>query len=132
MARLVKVATGTEAASDATNAIINKALAFPKVGIRASGGGHPNMPATWDGQGACPFGWTKQQQQVWVASASDAILPLPDALVPLLQAAPAQARLTGPEIAALATAIAGRSTVDLDAGAWVPKAEAVSQATLEA
>ena len=121
----VRAATGTEAANDALNAIVSKALGFPTIGAHVGGGLHVNMSHTWDGQGATPPGWTKQRQQVWAASALSTALPLPDDLIPSLQSGPAQGRLTGPEIAALATAIAGRVTVDLEAG-YSPKASTVS------
>jgi hypothetical protein len=121
-----KSATGNEAAMDALSAIIDKALVFPRVGTNVGGGIHVQMPATWDGQGETPPGWTKRATTVWVASATDAAVPLSDAMATELQRAGAQARLTGPERATLAAAIASRTDAELDGR--TPKAEAARQA----
>lgn len=123
MANLQKAVQGTEAANDSLNAIVNKALAHPKVGSHIGGGAHVNMPPTWDGTGQTPPGWTKQAIANYVASPTTAALPISDALAAQLQAAPAQALLSAPEQATLAAAIAGRVVVDLDAGGLVPKAK---------
>lgn len=128
MAYLQKVAHGTEASNDSLNLIVSKAMGHPKVGTHVGGGVHVNMPATWNGSGPTPPGWTKQVVAVYVASASDTVLPLPDTLVSILQGGPAQSLLTGPEIATLAAAISGRVTVDLDAGTYSPKANAAQAA----
>lgn len=127
MANVTKAAQGTEVANDALNPIVSKAMGLPKVGTHIGGGTHVTMPSTWDGQGAIPPGWTKQAVAVYVASALDTALPLPDSLVSILQGGPAQSLLTAPEIATLAAAISGRVTVDLDAG-YVPKANAAQAA----
>lgn len=95
-------------------AIVDKALGYPRKGTHVGGGRHVTMPATWDGTGATPPGWAKSAADVWVASASDAVLPLPDDVVAELQAAPAQARLSAAEKTTLSSAIAGRSSVVLD------------------
>ncbi len=127
MANLQKCVTGLEAANDALNAIVSKALGYPRVGQHVGGGLHVNMPPTWDGQGATPPGWTKQVVANYVASALDSVLPLSDSLVTVLQGGAAQALLTGLEIATLTAAIAGRVTVDLDGGGYVPKASAAAK-----
>ncbi len=127
MANLQRCATGTEAANDALNDVVSKAMALPAAGAHIGGGRHVDMPQTWDGQGATPPGWTKRATANYVINASTAALPLEDSLVTILQGGQAQARLTGPEIATLAQAIAGRVTVDLDAGGYVPKASAVAK-----
>lgn len=132
MANLQKCAQGLEATNDALNIIVNKALGFPRVGNHVGGGLHVNMPPTWDGQGACPQGWTKQMIANYVASALDSALPITDGLAAQLQAGPAQALLSAAEQLTLATAIAGRATVDLDVGGYTPKASAVAQAAIEA
>jgi hypothetical protein len=121
-----KSATGTESEMDAVRVVIDKALGFPKAGQHVGSGIHVPMPQTWDGQGPTPPGWTKSASSVWVASATDAAIPLSDALAAELQGAPAQARLTGSERATLATAIAGRSQVELDGR--TPKASAAQGA----
>ena len=131
MANNQKCAQGTEAANDAINAIINKALVYPKIGTHIGSGVHVNMPPTWDGQGATPPGWSKQAVANYVASPTDAALPIPDTLAALLQAPPAQANLTGAEKGQLTAAINGRVTVDLDVGGYVPKASAASLAAFE-
>lgn len=125
-----KSATGTEAEMDAVCAIIDKALGFPRAGTHVGGGIHVPMPETWDGQGPTPPGWTKRATTPWVASATDAAVPLSDAMAIDLQRAGAQARLTGPERATLATAIAGRSQVELNGR--TPKANAVQGAAEKA
>lgn len=132
MANLQKSCLGTEAANDALNAIVSKALEHPKRGSYVGGGPTTAIMApTWDGQGPCPWGWTKQVVANYVASALDSALPIPDDLAALLQGPPAQANLSGAEKGALTAAIAARAVVDLDAGGKVPKAEAVAQETLE-
>lgn len=98
---------------DALVAIIDKALGYPRKAVHVGGGIHADIQETWDGQGPTPPGWTKSATAVWVASAADAAAPLPDEMATELQRGAAQARLTGPERAALATAIAGRAQVDL-------------------
>lgn len=122
MANTEKCATGPEATNDALNAIVNKALGYPKKGTRVGGGIFPTISESWDGQGEAPFGWTKQATAVYVVSALDTALPLPDDLVAQLQAGPAQAALSGPEKATLNAAIATRTVKDLEAGGYRPKA----------
>lgn len=128
MANSEKCSVGTEAANDALNAIVNKALGYPKRGTPVGGGIFPVIPETWDGQGPVPFGWTKQAVAVYVASATDSALPMPDDVVAQLQAGPAQARLSGAEKGLLTTAIAGRAVKDLETGGYSPKANAVQVA----
>jgi hypothetical protein len=127
MANLQRCATGTEAANDALNDVVSKAMALPAAGTHIGGGRHVDMPQTWDGQGTPPPGWTKRATANYVINASTAALPLEDSLVTLLQGGQAQSRLTGPEIATLAQAIGGRVVVDLDAGGYVPKASLVAK-----
>lgn len=115
---------------DALVVTIDKALGYPKPGVRVGGGIHVPMPDTWDGTGATPPGWTKSASAVWVASPTDAAVPLSDALAAELQSPEAQAKLTGPERAAVATAIAGRSNVELNDK--TPKAKAVQVAAEKA
>ncbi len=129
--RAEKCRVGAEIEADALNAIVSKALGLPKAGTHVGRGPHVTMPQTWDGQGKAPPGWTKQQEQVWVASASDAVLPIPDTLAAQLQTAPVRARLSGAEIVQLDAAIAARVMVDLEVGSYVPKASAVAVAEAE-
>ncbi len=131
MANNQRCATGTEAANDALNAVVSKALALPAVGAHVGGGVHVAMPPSWDGQGATPPGWTKQAVANHVLNASTAALPLEDSLVTLLQGGQAQERLSGPEIATLAQAIAGRVVVDLEVG-YVPKASVLKSEAVKA
>ncbi len=132
MANLQKSVSATEASNDALNAIVSKALGYPVIGVNIGNGPHVAMPPTWNGSGQCPPGWTKQAIANYVASPASAALPIPDTLATQLQAGPAQARLTGPEQATLAAAIAGRSLVDLDVGGLLPKASAAAKVALEA
>lgn len=121
MANVQKSASGTEANMDALGLIVSKALGYPIVGTHVGGGLHVSMPATWDGQGACPPGWTKVAVSTWVASASSAALPISDAMATQLQSAPALSRLTPGEQGQLTAALSGRGNVDLEAGAFTPK-----------
>lgn len=123
-----KSATGTEAEMDAICVIIDKALGFPRAGTRVGGGIHVPMPETWDGQGPTPPGWTKRATVPWVVDATDAAVPLSDAMATELQRAGAQVRLTVQERATLAAAVAGRSQVELDGRN--PKANAAAQAAI--
>lgn len=131
MANIRKCASGTEAASDALVAIIDKALAYPKKGTRVGGGRHAAMPETWDGQGRTPPGWTKHAVANWVASAASAVVPITDDMATLLQRPAALARLNAGEQTVLLTAIAARSDVDTEAGEFRPKASAAGQAESE-
>jgi type IV secretory pathway protease TraF len=36
----------------------DKLLGYPRVGVHVGGGVHVAMPATWDGTGSVPVGWT--------------------------------------------------------------------------
>lgn len=121
-----RCAAGTEAASDALRAIINKALQFPRVGTHVGGGIHVTMPASWDGQGATPPGWTKHVASEYVVNASTAWVAIPDDTAALLSAPEAAGRLTGPELAALVQAINERANVDPEAQGGSPKANAVA------
>lgn len=115
---------------DALVATIDKALGYPKPGVRVGGGIHVPMPDTWDGTGPTPPGWTKSASAVWVASPTDAAVPLSDSVAAELQRPDSQARLTGSERAAIAVAIAGRSDIEL--GDRTPKAKAVQGAAEKA
>lgn len=126
MANIQKCAQGVEATNDALSAIVSKALAYPKPGAHVGGGIHVNMPATWDGQGATPIGWTKQPVANWVASPVDSAVPISDALAAQLQAGPAQALLSGAEQATLAAALLARTSIDLEAGNYLQKASAAA------
>lgn len=128
MANLQKCAQGTEAANDALNAIVDKALVYPKIGVHIGKGPHVPMPPSWDGQGALPPGWTRHIVANYVASAATSALPIPDDLAALLQGPPAQANLSGAEKGTLTAAINGRATVDLDVGGYVPKAASAALA----
>jgi hypothetical protein len=115
---------------DAVCVIVDKALGFPRAGVHVGGGIHVPMPGAWDGQGPTPPGWTKRATTPWVASATDAAVPLPDVMAADLQLPAAQARLTGQEKTTLAAAVAGRSLVEFDGR--IPKASAVQGAAIEA
>lgn len=125
-----KSTTGTEASMDALSATIDKALDFPRVGIHVGAGPHVTMPLTWNGQGATPLGWTRRATTVWVTSATDCALPLPDEMAALLQGEPAQSRLTPQERATITAAIASRSQVNLEGRS--PKVDAVTTVVVTA
>jgi lysophospholipase L1-like esterase len=107
-----KCVADTEAACDGLLSLCNKALALPAIGTHIGGGRHATMPTTWNGVGPTPPGWTRSASRIWYKQNATCYLPLSDALVTRLQADPAQARLTGPEQTALASAIASRTTID--------------------
>jgi hypothetical protein len=120
-ANIQKSVPGTEAANDALNIIVSKALGYPKKGSHIGGGVHVAIQGTYDGTGACPAGWTKQPTANWAASPASSAVPITDAMAVELQAGPAQALLSGAEQATLAAAILARANVDLEAGAFLPK-----------
>jgi hypothetical protein len=101
----------SEAAADAINALINKALRYPRKGTPVGAGPHVVMPDTWDGSGDCPPGWTAQAVSVAVGGTVE--LPLPATIVAELQLPASQARLTAAERTQVNNAIAARSTKDL-------------------
>jgi hypothetical protein len=51
--------TGTLAEMQAVAAAVNKGLGYPMRGVNRGGGRHVASPATWNGSGATPPGWTK-------------------------------------------------------------------------
>jgi hypothetical protein len=114
MSRPIKTAAGTEAQMLALQATIDKALGYPRKGVSIGTILRLDVPDTWDGTGPTPLGWTKSATIPWVNSAADAVLPLPDDLAAELQVAPAQARLTGLERAAVSGAISSRGSTVLD------------------
>lgn len=122
MANTQKCVAGTEAANDAVNVIINKALAAPFVGTHVGGGRHVAMPTIWDGYGDTPPGYTKQRVPNYVLNASTTQLPISDALATELALPASQARLTGGEITTLNAAIAARANFDTNTTSYVPKA----------
>jgi hypothetical protein len=121
MATLLCV-TGAEAEMDALNAIVSKALGYPRPGVHVGGGRHVDMPEQWDGRGDAPLGWTKQYTANWVATAQVAAVPLSNAEEVELQRPAAQANLSVSERLTLAAALGARVLVDLST--YTPKAEA--------
>lgn len=84
------------AAREAIATILDKAHQLPRVGTHVGGGAHVNMPATWNGTGPVPVGWTSFQAHR--NAGVDAIwLPEPETATRL-------ARLTPGEQAQLAAA----------------------------
>ena len=126
MANIQKCVAATEANNDALLAIISKALGYPQKGAHVGGGAHVNMPATWDGTGNTPPGWTKQPTANWVNTALDSAIPITDAMATALQQPGALANLSGAEQTVLSAALATRANKDLDGAAYSPKASAVS------
>src|SRR5688500_8564277 len=123
-----KCTPGNEPQSDALVALLNKALAYPSPGVQVGAGKHVVMPATWNGTGKTPLGWTKTAAPVWVKDSGTAWVPIPDTLAATLQGAPAQARLTPGEQGTLMGAIAARVAIDPEAQGASPKASAAVQA----
>ncbi len=55
MAYVVQVTALLAAATEANQ---DKLLGYPLAGVHVGGGRHVDMPASWDGNGAVPIGWT--------------------------------------------------------------------------
>jgi hypothetical protein len=123
-----RCAPGSEAQSDLLQATVNKALGYPIAGTHVGGGRHVDMPATWDGQGATPPGWTKHAVPVWHKDSATTWVPITDAMAAALQGGPAQARLDATERGRITAAIAARVIVDPEAQGASPKASAAGQA----
>lgn len=66
------------------------------------------VPATWDGTGLVPFGWTRSQLEVWTKGASDAWLTLDDLTAAFVANS---AAVSAPNKAAVAAQLPGRSDV---------------------
>jgi hypothetical protein len=49
---------GTRLEAEAVETIEDKLLGYPLAGVHVGGGRHVAMPATWDGSGSVPIGWT--------------------------------------------------------------------------
>lgn len=126
---IAKSAVGTEAEADSLIAIVDKALGYPRKGTHAGRGPHVQMPDTWDGKGETPPGWTKRATSNWIATASDACVPIPDTLAAELQRPANLAKLTAGEATTLNTALASRVNVELDGR--TPKASAAVVAAEE-
>lgn len=114
MSKPIKIASGTEAQMVALQATIDKALGYPRAGVSIGTIRRLEIPATWDGTGPNPPGWTLTASTPWVNSATDAVLPIPDDLAAELQSAPAQAKLSVAERAAVSGAISSRGSTVLD------------------
>ncbi len=93
-------------AARAIEQLQDKLLGYPSAGVRVGSGIHVDMPATWNGTGSPPPGWTSYLG----SSIAHPTLPQvaaildPDAGTALGNGR--AARLTGPERAALAADIA--------------------------
>lgn len=99
----MKVVKTTEANADSLRAIIDQAYGFPSRPTTMRDGVTPlpvSVPATWNGTGPTPPGWTKSQVDIFRASASDAWLQLGN----VEMARVAQSSLTGPQKASIASA----------------------------
>jgi hypothetical protein len=118
---VLKVVKTTEANADSLRAIIDQAYGYPSRPARTLGNTAlpAKVPATWDGTGATPPGWTKTQVDVFRASASDAWLQLGDTEM----ARVAQSSVSGPNKASVASA--GASAIDepdpTEGGTRLPK-----------
>lgn len=108
----------------ALQVLADLALDFPRKGMHIGGGAHAPMPDTWNGQGETPPGWTKTAQVPWVASATDAVFPISDGMAAQIQQPGAQGRLSAAQQLSINGAIAARANVDLEAGNYIPKANA--------
>jgi hypothetical protein len=56
--KLERCLTGSPEEMLTAQRAIDKALGYPRKGLRVGGGRHVPMPETWDGTGECPPGWT--------------------------------------------------------------------------
>lgn len=121
MANVQKCVAAIEATNDALLLIVDKALGYPKAPSALIGMGSRTVQPSWDGQGAVPFGWTKQPTANWVNTALDAAMPIDDALATALQQPGALALLSGAEQTTLSVALTTRANKDLEAAAYLPK-----------
>jgi hypothetical protein len=121
-----KCRIATEALNDSLGLTLDKALGLPLPGKHVGGGLHVAMPATWDGSGATPPGWTKRASINYVLNASQSAFLLPDWLGDLVTNSPYYAGLSGAEKGQLTAALAARVPFDLETPGYNPKQEAVS------
>lgn len=56
--------SGTKTDCEELARILDKADGGPKLGVHVGGGVHVEMPATWDGTGEVPPGWTSHKASV--------------------------------------------------------------------
>lgn len=121
----MKVVKTTEAQADNLRAIVDQAYGFPSRPATMLGGSalSPKVPATWNGTGPAPFGWTKSQYELYRVSASDCWAPLEDDAAALVAASPA---VSAGNKAVVAAALAGRVDVPdpTEGGVRPPKANA--------
>ena len=52
------IVQATSLLAAATEVTQDKLLGYPLAGVHVGGGRHVDMPASWDGNGAVPIGWT--------------------------------------------------------------------------
>lgn len=98
-------------ARNALAGVLDRAWSQPAIGVHVGGGIHVSMPATWDGNGPVPPGWTSHQ-----AHRND---PIETIWLPEPETATKLARLTAGERAQLAAARAQAEPHEPDA---VPQA----------
>jgi hypothetical protein len=87
--------------------IFDTALDLPSRGTNIGGGMHVDAPATWDGTGDCPPGWTRTAAEAFDNGAGAYAMQVPPGLVGKLDTAKNNPRLSpqqrGKLISALAT-----------------------------
>lgn len=98
----------TEAAADSLARIIDLATGFPLRGTPPAAGAYRPIPATWDGRGNPPHGWTLTNVPIWRNGGGSAWIELTDAVAATCAASPL---LTAGQKAEVAAAAATRVTV---------------------
>lgn len=102
----MKAFVGAERQAREAQALIDRALGYPRRGIHVGRGTHVVMPQLWDGNGEPPPGWTSTLEPVWVNG--DALIQLEDDLVDAtIQALPAADRAAFQAIAAARVEVEG-------------------------
>ncbi len=120
MAKTQRCLRTTEADAVALQAVVNKALGYPRRGVQVGKGIHVDSPETWDGTGARPPGWTVDAVRVWVADGA-AVIALEDDTASELQRAGTRIRLSASEKDQLDAALAAREDVDLETEGFAVK-----------
>lgn len=113
--------------------VISKLQGLPAPGVQGTRGVNAAMPPIWDGNGACPPGWTQYQDAALANADAIHFAAVVSSQVQASAVIPGlRARLTAPELATLTAGVAAVATLDVTWATAAPLADAAVTAQLDA